>query len=377
MGLILGFLFGMLELIPNAHPQILALVVLPMLGMGLGDNLLFVAAMLTTSLVMHSLSHTYHPIPNALLPHAEAAQKLAYEGLGPMAMKIQHDCIIVSLIAAAAITPVLIWLKPGIKLTLVPLTIILAGMAIWKSKSKITGLIVLGAAVAVGIKAQSFGHEGMTPLLVGMFTLPPLFHIIFQKGAAEIIPDQPTRHADDSDRQAHPADIALGAIAALLPGISASSMVHLRKSPDSTESYLGMSAIQHNVAMFTAIFLLAAGGGPHSAAAVALFSSQDHLPPVYSYLTILFGCGAALVPAIVFADTLEPWYKLVAQYFPQQLFAWIFIPVGIWLSYHHAGIPGLCLTAAAVGVSFMQKQGHVPNQVLLQALTIPMVMKII
>jgi len=370
IGLLLGTCLGLLELVPNAHPQILALTLLPWLGLGFLDNLLLVTSLLVTSLFMHSLGHTYHPIPRSLLASAEPAQKMAYEGLGWFATAIQSQAIPYGIGGAIVFVPLLVLLP--VRAFLIPLTLALAGLAVWKTRNKLSALLVLGFACGVGQCAQSLGHAGMTPLLSGLFTLPPLLHLLMQ-GRSLPLPAQ-TAAAPGPVPAFAENDSLLGCVAALLPGISSSSMAHLRVNDQTAPwQYLSITAPQHAASAMAALLLLVLTGSPHSGLAVALFGTAPWMPMGYTLGVMILSVLFLIPVGFWLVQRLEAPYIRLVQAIPQKGLALLMLPVVIGLIGHHAGPYGLVLAGAACSVSLLQKALHVPNQILLQALTIPLV----
>lgn len=377
LGLTLGILVGLLELIPNAHPQTLALVILPLLGMPFLDNVLFVTALLTISLHLNTLSHTYHPIPKAILKAAEPAQRMAYQGLGWWATRLQLEAIPAGLVQSLPLVIILSLLP--IKSLLLPATLLLAVLAVIRAKRKLGALVVLTLALLTGLLAQGLHHEGMVPLLTGLFTLPPLLHLLVQ-AKAEQLPAQtePMPIPEDEEPQTQSIDTALGVAAAILPGISASSLAHLRTNQEQVEpwTYLSITAPQKAAGAFAALLLLATQGSPHSGLAVALFGQAPKLPPVYTFIVMALAMVILLPLGAWLTNKAEGPYLAFVQKMPQKLLAVTLLPVAIGTVFYHANSYGLVLAALACTVSLLQKQWHVPNQILLQAITIPVVLSI-
>ena len=376
MGLILGVLFGLLELIPNAHPAILAITLLPVLGMGYADNLMFVTALLITSMSLNTLTHTYHPIPKAMLHAAEPAQRMAYEGQGKWATEIQLRAIPWGIAAALIFTPVLVHFVKTIKAWVIPIGILLLVLSISRSKNKPAAAFVLVLAVTVGILAQEkLEMHAMMPLLAGLFTIPPLLHILVQEKTMALPKDQ-SKRPPKTPTEYSTIDSTLGIVGAFMPGISTSSMVHLRVNEVDIppHEYLTRSTLQKSTSDITALFVLILLHQAHSVLSVAMMQTAIDFPLHYSF-ALVAGCLLVLFPIVQWLTLkAENPYITVIQKLPQKLFAIVLAPVTIGIVLNHAGMYGLIIMAAAAGVSLLQKHFRVPNQILLQGMTIPVLL---
>ncbi len=373
IGLILGTLLGLCELFPNAHPQVLALILLPLLPLGTFDLCMFAISLLVTSMHMHALTHTYHPIPRKMLDHAEPAQTLAYQGLGKLAVGIQCSAIPYGLVTAMVLTPIMAKAIHTIKFLVIPAGILLLFLSIFRAKHKLGALLVLGMAIAIGMLAQNkLHHDAMAPLLTGLFTMPPLLHILVQ--------DNPLRLPDDEELPTPPGfsllDSILGSLAAFMPGISTSSMAHLTSAPDEEpQDYLARTSVQGAASQAAALILLLLLNQQHSTAAVGLKQVMPVIPSTYAAWAMGIAALLFLVPLNqMLTAKLEPFYKRTMTRIKPKPLAILMAPVAISIACAHAGWYALIIMAGAAGVSLLQKQMHAPNQVLLQALTVPILL---
>lgn len=385
LGALLGIGLGLLSALPGVHVSVLLVGLLPLLGL---DPLAAAAALVGTvgsGMTATTLAKTFHPATKQTIQAATPEQRMAYNGHGKKAVRIQLFAIWSGagavLLCALPLLGIFTWFPRDAQAlvdSIKPLGLLfIIGFLVttwYQARNKALTALVMVAGGLVGFYVLNHpalvgNASSLAPLLSGVFALPALLMILFHSGHIRPFPRQ---RADQGDHN-HLSQVwgALGGIlTAMTAGLGSGSAVSLFAESVTEEEYLGMHTASESANNLFAILLLIVAGASHSGVGVAL---KQQLPQIDVTLGIilLFIIFLGLQAGTQLITWCTDFYVKLVTRVPQKLLALFVLLLSLGLVLGETGSVGLLAALAAGCLGLAARLYCLPNQALSTVLVGP------
>ncbi len=374
-----GILLGMLSALPGVHVTVLLIGLLPILTIRGDLAAIALVGAVGSSQATTALAKTFHPVTNLTVKSATPEQVMAYVGQGLKAIKIQLHASWVgwALISVLGI-PLILWalintdelktILNGLKPVTLPIILGFMAFIAWRAHNKLMTLatLVVGSLLgfySLNLPALAGNPASLAPLLGGVFALPGLLMVVFERGRVQRFPTQRAVRFRPPTGPTLGYGAFGGVLTALVAGVGSGSAVSCLADQTDHEEYLGMHTASETANHISAVLLVILVGITHSGVGVAL---KQQLPVVdwaltgVLFLTLTVGMILGTQITESTANTYATWISRV----PQRTTALAVAVCTVALIWHETGFTGILVAITASTIGLAARLNCVPNQAL-------------
>lgn len=377
---LLGTAVGLLAAIPGLHIAILIAALLAFLPDHNQTSLVFVAAALGSSTLAGSLAKTFHPANSETLASATPELKMAYEGRGLEAIRLQVNASCSSMIMTCGIGLLFLLFSSTsepkqvsaivsgiIQPVTAPLLLLLAAGTVYFSKRKLLTLVFIVLATAfgyIGMNAPALkgNPHVLTPILSGLYTFGTAGTIFFSAHAAVRLPKQVRPQPVNTSPWPTFGTLA-GVITSFTAGLGASALTATSAKHTTNRSYLELQAGSEAANNTMALLLLVVLGTSRSGAAAQV---QQHVTQLnwVDALSVISAIFVALLVAYALVQKVASVYAHIATNVPPKTVLVLVCLSSLALIINQTGTAGLGLAVFGAALGMLAKKHFVPNQAL-------------
>ena len=363
LGIFSGIITG---LIPGVHVNLIA---------SLSFSPIFLIAMAITHTFLDAIPAIFLGAPssdNALM--ALPGHQMLLEGRGVEAVFLTVMGGIGAMLVCLILSPIIIigikYLYPIISDYLGVILICFSLFFVFRSKKKVSALLVFLLSGCLGLIALSSIHEPMFPMLTGLFGIS----ILIRSSKANI-PPQKTKFSTKIPFSAILAASFGGLLTGVFPGIGASQAAIIGSTmlkDNAKHKFLVMVGGANTVNFFVSLLTLYAINKARNGAVVAVQNSLGQITLKHLILFIAVSCFAAGIAAIL-AIVIAKHFARVIHKINYRYIASLVILFLVIITPFISGFPGLILLGTATTIGLLPGSLKVPKSLCMGCILLPVI----